>query len=366
MNFTLYRGKPRFVLQVAIMVVGFNLNLIAQQTPKSFLAYDQSLMIGYLEYLPPGYDTSTSKFPVIIFLHGGGELGNGSPEDLQKVASWGPPSHIKNGHNMCFTVDGKKECFIVVSPQLMNVAYNWDYVVKPLVDHLLYGPNQYKVDPDRIYLTGLSRGGAGVYNFASSVRNRPNAIAAIAPMSAWSDDYEGGCVISRRKIPVWAFHGQLDHIVLHGQGVTAFNSVKYCSNPEPTAEMIFTTYEGRYHDSWIPAYDPTHTYHNPNVYEWLLTKTRPGLEEDVTAAEEIIDSENSISLYPNPGGDILTIDPDGEQIPEDISILNTNGDVILVFHNTLTIDISELKGGVYMMRYRQLAGKYRTLRFVKI
>src|SRR5262249_16491424 len=161
----------------------------------------------YLEYLPPGYATATSNFPVIIFLHGSGEAGNGSPEELERVASWGPPSLIKNGHDMCFEVNGVKECFVVISPQMSNASYGWDYIVAGVIDHLLNGPDNYKVDPNRIYLTGLSLGGGGVYNVASSLRNRPNKIAAIAPMAGYSESFDDGCVISARKIPIWAFHG---------------------------------------------------------------------------------------------------------------------------------------------------------------
>jgi predicted peptidase len=79
--------------------------------------------MGYLEYLPPGYEESQEKYPVLIFLHGGGEGGNGSPEQLEKVKAWGPPRLIELGHKMCFTVDDKQECFIVISPQIMSGTY---------------------------------------------------------------------------------------------------------------------------------------------------------------------------------------------------------------------------------------------------
>src|SRR6187399_1822950 len=72
---------------------------------------------GYLEYLPAGYANSTEQYPAIIFLHGSGERGLGTPADLAKVTANGPPKHIKNGHTMCFTANGKTECFIVLSPQ---------------------------------------------------------------------------------------------------------------------------------------------------------------------------------------------------------------------------------------------------------
>ena len=269
---------------------------------------------------------------------------------------------------MCFTVNGEQECFIVISPQLMNDSYNWDYIVRPLIDYILTGPDQYKADPDRIYLTGLSRGGKGVYNYASSVRNTPNKIAAIAPMAAWSDASDDGCAISERKIPVWAFHGDLDHIVTYGQGLTAFNKVKFCGNPEPTAEMIFTTYSGRYHDAWIPAYEPSHEYHNPNLYEWFLQKTRAPLDEEVTTVEEEDENRNGISIYPNPCNNelVLAVDEEEER-PKEIRVFDLTGDVVLIAKDLPDrLDVSRLSEGVYVIRYTDRAGSSRSERFVKL
>lgn len=96
----------------------------AQQTPKAI--YTEGPVIGYLEYLPPDYQSEAKDFPVIIFLHGRGSTGDGSPEELEKVKSAGPPSHIRNGNDMCFTVGEKEECFIVISPQLIPELFEWE------------------------------------------------------------------------------------------------------------------------------------------------------------------------------------------------------------------------------------------------
>src|SRR5687767_6867101 len=82
----------------------------AQHTPR-YTTHSETFSVGFLEYLPPGYLTDTARYPVIIYLHGGGEAGTGTPADLERVKSWGPPSHIEDGEDMCFTVDGKQQCF---------------------------------------------------------------------------------------------------------------------------------------------------------------------------------------------------------------------------------------------------------------
>lgn len=181
----------------------------AQQTARQT---GHDYRVGYLEYLPPDYASAQEKFPLMIFLHGGGETGDGSAESLTKVKAWGPPSFLDN-YDLCFTVDGKKECFIVLSPQLNPQLFDWRTTVDLLIDHVMNGPDGYKFDPDRVYLTGLSRGGMGVYEFAASSYNIDKKLAAIVPIAAWSENTLDGCIISARKIPVWAFHGQLDTVV---------------------------------------------------------------------------------------------------------------------------------------------------------
>jgi len=126
--------------------------------------------IPYLEYLPTDYLSNPNKeYPVIIFLHGTGERGDGSNEDVSKVTTHGPPKHIKNGHKMEFTVDGKNYAFIVITPQLVFGNGNWrsDYIDE-VYTHVM---NTYRVDRNRVYLTGLSLGGGGVWRYGGDCSN---------------------------------------------------------------------------------------------------------------------------------------------------------------------------------------------------
>ena len=338
---------------------------VAQQTAKSFV-YGDNKSMGYLEYLPPGYDTATAKYPVLIFLHGGGEGGNGSPGDLEKLKSWGPPRLIYEGHDMCFTVEGKKECFIVISPQIVTEIHNFTFFVPYVIDHVLSGPENYKADPERVYLTGLSRGGFGTYDFAASPLNEPNVLAAIAPMSAWGETTYDGCVIAKRKIPVWAFHGKKDTVIPYAQGLIAFNEIKYCTSPEPDAELIFTTYEDRYHDAWIPGYDPTHTYHNPNLYEWLLLHTRP--EPGIVTAVNEQPHIHPFSIHPNPAKESIALRYHGEQAAGSrITLRNVSGALITEFaFGAVLLDISSLNPGVYILQIVYPSGTIATERLIKL
>jgi hypothetical protein len=337
----------------------------AQQRPKSIALEGTPSSLGYLEYLPPGYALSEKKFPVLIFLHGSGESGSGSPQDLERVKAWGPPAHIKNGHDMCFTVDGVKECFIVISPQIVTEVYGWPYFVNFLIEHILSGPENYKADPDRIYLTGLSLGGQGVYGYAAGLTNRANHLAAIAPIAAKVNETYDGCVLSRRKIPVWAFHGRRDTVVPYSLGLNAFNGIALCTTPVPTAELIFTTYEDRYHDSWIPAYDTTHTYHSPNLYEWLLLQRR--YQQVVTSVEDHEDKVLSISPNPVVDDKAYVVYATGSTRKGPITIWSVAGEKFTEFpEGTSEINTAAWKTGVYILQMVDHAGTVTTERVVKV
>src|SRR5262245_10145860 len=67
--------------------------------------------LNYLRYLPRGYDKDKKEWPLLLFLHGGGETG----DDISKVKKHGPPKLIEAG---------KDYPFIVVSPQTRR--FGWD------------------------------------------------------------------------------------------------------------------------------------------------------------------------------------------------------------------------------------------------
>jgi dienelactone hydrolase len=223
---------------------------------------------GYLEYLPTGYSSSTAKYPTIIFLHGSGERGTGTAADLEKVKRQGPPKHISSGHKMGFTVNGKTEYFIVLSPQTND--WSWKYDVVPFVQ---WAVQNYRIDPDRIFVTGLSMGGEGTWFSAGLDDNSPNLFAAIAVM-AGRGSLLLGSTVATRHLNVWAFHGDADTSLGIGGGLLPITGMlNLGANPAP----IWTVYPGVGHGGcWDRAYRTDHTYHNPNVYEWFLTKRKPG------------------------------------------------------------------------------------------
>src|ERR1700694_3606519 len=89
------------------------------QTPRYITTSSNSH--GFYEYLPAGYGTGSQKYPLMIFIHGIGELGNGV-SDLPRVLKNGPPKLINNGtFPNSFTVNGNTFSYIVISPQFVNI-----------------------------------------------------------------------------------------------------------------------------------------------------------------------------------------------------------------------------------------------------
>jgi predicted peptidase len=201
-----------------------------------------SVRLKYLLYLPEGYDKDPDKkWPLILFLHGAGERG----DNLEKVKIHGPPKLVEHG---------RKLPFIVVSPQCPADSW-WEPVsLNALLDEV---QDRYRVDPDRIYVTGLSMGGFGTWDLATRY---PERFAAIAPICGGGNKLLVGRI---KSVPVWAFHGDADPVVPVKRTDEMVEALKRAGG-----NVKYTCYPGVQHDSW------TATYNNPELYEWFLSHKR--------------------------------------------------------------------------------------------
>lgn len=201
----------------------------------------------YLLFLPEDYYQDKKEWPLMLFLHGGGERG----DDLELVKKHGPPKIVEN----------KKDFpFIVVSPQCpLYERWTAEYL-SALIDEVV---SLYRVDEDRIYVTGLSMGGAGTWTIATATPERFAAIAPICPARSLPDKAQ-----EIKDLPIWVFHGTKDNRVPIERTIEMVDALKKCGS-----NVRFTVYKETRdplhpHDSW------TETYDNPKLYEWLLSHER--------------------------------------------------------------------------------------------
>src|SRR5687767_12343949 len=254
------RRKSCYLL-AAIATLMFT-NVQAQQTAKMTASG-----IGYLEYLPQGYNSNSDKYPVVISLHGIKEKGTSSTDrsriiaDLARVDNVGLPKYVKFG---------QKYPFILISPQLKNNLGSWpaSYVMD-VVNHV---KKNLRIDERRIYLTGLSLGGRGVWKTAADY---PDVFAAIAPICPAGNALDKANEMAAKNLPAWGFHGSSDKIVSYTVTTKMINAMNTApKKPNPLAKA--TIFQGMGHVIWDKAYNQT------NVIDWMLShrKGRSSSDDD--------------------------------------------------------------------------------------
>ena len=237
----------------------------SQQVAKNLTAAN-GVFIGFYEFKPADY-TPAKKYPLIIFMHGIGERGNGSSE-ISRVKAQGIPKYISYGHKMTFTWNGKTETFLVLSPQLSSSYGSWpSFYAEEMIK---YAKSNLSIDTNRIFVTGLSLGGGGTWKYAISNLNNSKSIAALAPVcgTQQSGDY---CNIAKANLPVWAFHSENDPTVSVNATKNQINSVNNCN---PLVKPLTSIWPTGGHAMWDRAYDTVYKWQSPNIYEWFLAQNK--------------------------------------------------------------------------------------------
>jgi predicted peptidase len=256
----------------------------------------------YFLYLPKGYDqNSDKKWPVLMFLHGDGERGNGKDEldytlihgplyeawirkrDLPFIMivpqmhmfgrdtlglsyidnrniDWIPKRQVKG-------IPKRPNIFSSDQPMLGAIAADtipgsiltdagWDNQEEDLLAMIDKTIKDYNADVNRVYLSGLSYGGAGTWYIASK---NPERFAAISPIVGWGHpDLMDS--IANHKIPVWAFAGGRDNTVQAQYFFAGINKLEDLGNKN----VRFTIHEDMGHDTWRRVYG------GEDIYNWFL------------------------------------------------------------------------------------------------
>jgi len=203
---------------------------------------DGALPYRMLLFLPKDYVASGPAQPLVVHLHGAGERGN----DLAVVRRESLPRRIDEGFHLPA---------VVASPQCPP-GHSWDsQQVMAVIDHL---QREFNIDSRRIYLTGYSMGGYGVWKTAAL---NPEQFAAIVPICGGG---ETDWATQLSRIPVWAFHGQRDESVAVTETTKMIDAIELAGG---TPQL--TVYpEGR-HNVWDDVYQDN------TLFTWLLSHQLP-------------------------------------------------------------------------------------------
>ncbi len=205
----------------------------------------------YVLFIPHDYK-GDKPCPVILFLHGAGETGT----DGKRQAQVGLGKAVK-AHEDTFQ-------FITVFPQSQKRTWQAGSAdadrALAILDEVM---KEYKTDPDRVYLTGLSMGGYGTWSLAAKYPDRWAAIAPICGGAGRSGSGAESIAEKVKDLPCWCFHGGSDPTVPVSQSRTLMKAL-WNAGGHPN----YTEYPGVGHNSWDKAYATA------DLYDWFLKHQR--------------------------------------------------------------------------------------------
>ena len=235
----------------SVLILSCSTNGFAQQQ-----AFRSPAGTDYLLYTPPGYNSSTASFPLLISLHGKGEVGT----DITKLSSKNPqqmPSRLIFQNKWPQNLP-----FIVLTPQQKPTREDPDpeWAAEYIDEVVQFVMQNYRIDATRVYLTGLSLGGTGCWTYAAAY---PEKVAALVTLSGRSDPKKA-CLV--KNIPIWNFHGDGDTVVPPFYSTSMITAINSCT-PAGIYTPHLTILNAKAHDGWNEAYNGTNGY---RIYEWLL------------------------------------------------------------------------------------------------
>ena len=249
--------------------------------------------MGFYEYLPPSYGAVGAGSPLLVALNGYGENGDGTPGGLQNLLNTGIPRFINIGgwpidrplvvlalqhveaapgfdFSPCDGVTWGASCSMQLQHDRNNVSPAFCTTPDEVHDFISYAVAHYNVDPARIYVTGLSCGAYGLWEYLAKYHASLQVAAAI-PIAgdgrpAWAPNY---CGLS--AVPLWAFAGALDDVVNPLGSIEPMTNLAGCPGVTPDRAKL-TVYPDLYHDGWDQAYSGSL---GDDIYSWMLGFSKP-------------------------------------------------------------------------------------------
>jgi hypothetical protein len=271
MTFLFHRGLTCVLVATLLSLATFQVK--AQQSLTTIDGWN-----AYV-HLPADYNTNSGTYPVIIFIAGIGEIGT----DPSAMLAYGPSKFIADGHNMQFTVNGVVEKPIVISIQ-PTAAWPSATVLNKKIDVIL---STWRVNTNRVYLTGLSMGGWSWDNYVSTSQAYANRIAAIVAMSAPPPNtIDNMTLFANAGGKWWGFEGTQDY--------RKMDVIRDLMNAAVAGSARYTKYNGG-HCCWNTWYNPEWTESGENIYTWLLKHNKGGVTEPANQAP-VANAGNDVTI----------------------------------------------------------------------
>lgn len=288
------------VSSLCLMVLVVAAALSHAANVNEFLNFSVPSVPGRL-YVPPEAATSAEPRPLILFMHGAGETGTNNSAQV-------------NGNIDNLFDEAKARGAFLYAPQATTYGWTDSTRTSIVMDQVDEALAQYNVDSERLYVTGLSMGGGGVWTMLDRFDDRFAAGVPIAAVSP-GGDFDGNNLVGK---PTWAFHARNDgtvpttasqNVVDQILSAASAASITYparndLSELRYTNEAVglnFTEFAMGGHGIWNPVYD------TPELYEWLFSKeltSWPALDP-AGGAQVIFNNTNSLLPIGRSDGELI-------------------------------------------------------------
>lgn len=227
-------------------------------------------------YLPEEWRRDDHKqWPILLFLHGRGERGSEGMWQTQI----GLPQAVRD--------HPERWPFVIVMPQCPQANYWTDpEMLEMAMAALDRETAEFRGDPERTYLSGLSLGGYGAWELARLHTRRWAAVAIAASGVFWSyapERLQQAATLPAEyakalgRTPVWLFHGSDDNVIAPRQSELMYQALKTAGG-----HVRLWYYQGLKHDCWARAYN------EPELPRWLLAHHGGPKPELSTFAERLV------------------------------------------------------------------------------
>ncbi|WP_165748568.1 dienelactone hydrolase family protein [Cellulophaga sp. Z1A5H] len=224
-----------------VTLLFFTLQFISCAAQNTLVAGEQETVvtkkINYYLYYPEEYDiASKKKYGILLFLHGAGSIPTDATQEML------PPDAL---------TDGTAYPFLILVPQLREPNKMWNTTaVMQLLDTVIAQNN---IDKKKVYLSGLSRGGAAAWDLAIEYPEKFAALAVVCgmaptPYAHWI----------AKSLPIKVFHGKKDKIIPYSESEEMVNRLKTLGY-----NVTLTSYDHYGHAIWDVVYK------NPALFKWF-------------------------------------------------------------------------------------------------